>query len=129
MSEEKLLELEKALEILEEAIDAIDKLPIKEYWTTGYNNIYEDEEIIGKEVEIVLCSNVGLSLKLSGWVEIDRRYTQNPEEECRVFFKGVVAIPELDIKFGGGHNNDYRLICMDYDIKNKKWGEFYEDSL
>lgn len=116
----ELLELEKAEEILSEAIEKIEELyPLE---LTGHEILEESEEIVSREIIIDLCIK-DISLQVAGWVELDRR------EPISCWFSGIIIIPELNLKLLGGYNNDERVIRMDYDINKKEWSNMYVDIL
>ena len=123
--DKSMLDLNQAVEIIDVAIEKLSEKYDLEF--TGYENISEIEDIVGKEVIITLCEADNLTIQLGGWVEIDRR--ADNVENLRCWFNSILIIPELDIKFGGGYNNDYTVVEAEYDIINNEWSEFYKSSL
>jgi len=121
---EKLIDLKQAVEILEKARQ---DFPFEH--VVMYENIDENEDIIGCYIMFVLYEDYNIQLAIEGWIELDRRdNTSNPY----IWFAGTVVV-NIDNKeraiFGGGYNDDYRVIRMDYDIQKEKWEGFTIDTL
>lgn len=122
---EGLLKLNKAVVRLDRAIKELAKKhPSLEL--TGEVNVYEEEEIIGKEIIITSKTSFEFKIQLAGWVELDRRIEENGE--LYIWFNGILIIPEFDIKIGGGFNNNYTIIRADFEY-GIGWSEFYKNIL
>jgi len=84
---------------------------------TGEKIIGEEEEIISIEVILTLETRPFFGIELGGWVNYDRR-------DGSIWFDGIIIIEGF--KIGGGYNDMYKVIRMDYDKKNS-WSKPYID--